>query len=182
MYDKDKTGLEFIEGFSLLAMALWVGGALFIWLTYAIYQQLVHQKNLPAALEHMQRTILEKGLSLLLLVVAMMFVNWGLEARKWQLLVSPLEKVPFMRAFSAILSGVTLSVNTPNRIGEYGGRILYLENRNKLKAIAATIVGSYSQLIITILFDWPDWSTISIISSRSRRTVILRRTSGRNYC
>lgn len=30
MYEHDKTGLEFIEGFSLLAMALWVGGALFI--------------------------------------------------------------------------------------------------------------------------------------------------------
>lgn len=27
MYDHDKTGLEFIEGFSLLAIALWVGGA-----------------------------------------------------------------------------------------------------------------------------------------------------------
>ncbi|MET0437391.1 MAG: hypothetical protein ABW043_07850 [Devosia sp.] len=27
MYDEDKTGLEFMEGFSLLAIALWVGGA-----------------------------------------------------------------------------------------------------------------------------------------------------------
>ncbi|WP_168208701.1 lysylphosphatidylglycerol synthase domain-containing protein [Chitinophaga sp. XS-30] len=129
-----------------------LGGALFIWLTYAIYQQLIHQQNLPAALAHMQSTILEKGLLLLLLVVVLMFVNWGLEAKKWQMLVAPLEAVPFARAFGAILSGVTLSVNTPNRIGEYGGRILYLENRNKLKAIAATIVGSYSQLIITIVF------------------------------
>ena len=129
-----------------------LGGALFIWLTYAIYQQLVHQENLPAALAHMHSTILEKGLLLLFFVIALMFVNWGLEARKWQLLVAPLEEVPFMRAFSAILSGVTLSVNTPNRIGEYGGRVLYLENRNKLKAIAATIVGSYSQLIVTIVF------------------------------
>lgn len=30
MYEKDKTGLEFIEGFSLLALALWIGGALFL--------------------------------------------------------------------------------------------------------------------------------------------------------
>jgi hypothetical protein len=30
MYDEDKTGLEFIEGFMLLAMALWVGGAALI--------------------------------------------------------------------------------------------------------------------------------------------------------
>lgn len=30
MYEQDKTGLEFIEGFALLAMALWIGGALFL--------------------------------------------------------------------------------------------------------------------------------------------------------
>lgn len=30
MYEHDKTGLEFIEGFSLLALALWIGGAAII--------------------------------------------------------------------------------------------------------------------------------------------------------
>lgn len=129
-----------------------LGSALCVWLTFAIYQQILHQQNLPAAWEHMKLMILERGWALLLLVVVMMFLNWGLEARKWQLLVQPLEEVPFKRAFGAILSGVSLSVNTPNRMGEYGGRILYLRNKNKLKAIAATIVGSFSQLIITIVF------------------------------
>ncbi len=129
-----------------------LGGGLFIWLTIALYRQIQHQPDLPAAWATMQASLVEKGIYLLVLVVALMFVNWGLEARKWQLLVQPLEEVSFGKAFGAILSGVTLSVNTPNRIGEYGGRILYLKNRNKLKAIAATIVGSYSQLIVTVVF------------------------------
>ncbi|WP_291421761.1 hypothetical protein [Devosia sp.] len=30
MYEHNKTGLEFMEGFSLLAIALWVGGAAFL--------------------------------------------------------------------------------------------------------------------------------------------------------
>ena len=61
--------------------------------------------------------------------------------------------MPFLRAFRAILSGVSFSINTPNRIGEYGGRVLYVQNnRSKLKAIAATMVGSFSQLIVTIIF------------------------------
>jgi uncharacterized membrane protein YbhN (UPF0104 family) len=129
-----------------------LGGALCVWLTFAIYQQILHQQNLPAAWQHMKTMVMERGWLLMIVVVVMMFVNWGLEARKWQLLVQPLEEVPFRRAFGAILSGVSLSVNTPNRIGEYGGRILYLRNKNKLKAIAATIVGSFSQLIATIVF------------------------------
>jgi hypothetical protein len=97
-------------------------------------------------------TLRQKGWLAMALVLVLMLCNWGIEARKWQKLITPLEDISFLRAFSAILSGVSLSINTPNRIGEYGGRILYLSNRNKLKAIAATIVGSFSQLIITIIF------------------------------
>lgn len=100
----------------------------------------------------MRDSLHHKGWTGLFLVVVLMFFNWGLEARKWQQLVQPLEKISFKKAFSAILSGVSISINTPNRIGEYGGRVLYLRNENKLKAIAATIVGSFSQLIVTVIF------------------------------
>jgi uncharacterized membrane protein YbhN (UPF0104 family) len=98
-------------------------------------------------------TLQDKGIVAIILVVTGMFFNWGLEARKWQLLVKPLQYISFIRAFSAVLSGVSFSINTPNRIGEYGGRVLYLRNnRSKLKGIAATMVGSFSQLIVTIIF------------------------------
>ncbi len=100
----------------------------------------------------MKASLHEKGWVALLLVLVLMIFNWGLEARKWQKLVKPLEDVSFIRAFGAILSGVSLAINTPNRIGEYGGRMLYLKNGNKLKSIAATIVGSFSQLIVTVIF------------------------------
>jgi MFS family permease len=49
-----------------------------------------------------------------------------------------------------VLSGVSFSVSTPNRIGEYLGRILYIEEGNRLRAISLTIVSSMSQLIITL--------------------------------
>jgi len=129
-----------------------LGAGLFAWLAYSIYSQLIHRDNLQLSLQHMWNTLQEKGWVGIFLVTVLMLFNWGLEARKWQTLVAPLEEVSFLRAFSAILSGVSLSINTPNRVGEYGGRILYLKNKNKLKAIAATIVGSFSQLIVTIIF------------------------------
>ena len=79
----------------------------------------------------------------------MVFFNWGLEARKWQLLVKNLETISLFKAFKAVLSGLTLSLNMPNRIGEYGGRILYIREGNRLSAISLSIAGSISQLIIT---------------------------------
>nr|WP_255480121.1 lysylphosphatidylglycerol synthase domain-containing protein [Chitinophaga sp. CF418] len=130
-----------------------LGAVLFTWLAYSIYTQLLHRPNLKASLWQMLNTLETRGGVALLVVVAGMFLNWGLEARKWQLLVKPLQHISFPRAFSAVLSGVSFSINTPNRIGEYGGRVLYLRNnRSKLKAIAATMVGSFSQLIVTIIF------------------------------
>ncbi|MFB6457510.1 lysylphosphatidylglycerol synthase domain-containing protein [Chitinophaga sp. Hz27] len=129
-----------------------VGGALFIWLAYSLYTQITHRENLRESLEQMRESLDKKGWTGIVLVLVLMLFNWGFEARKWQVLVKPLERVSFIRAFSAILSGVSVSINTPNRIGEYGGRVLYLQDENKLKAIAATIVGSFSQLIVTVIF------------------------------
>jgi hypothetical protein len=78
-------------------------------------------------------------------------VNWGIEARKWQLLVNQLEPISFLRAYYSVLSGVSISINTPNRIGEYGGRILHLRPENRLKAISLNMITSVSQLILTLV-------------------------------
>jgi hypothetical protein len=80
-----------------------------------------------------------------------MFLNWGIEAKKWQISVASIHPINFTKAFKAILSGVSFSVTMPNRIGEYLGRILYLPEGNRLKSISVTLVGSISQLYVTII-------------------------------
>ena len=62
----------------------------------------------------------------------------------------PIQQISFFTAYKSVLSGLTLSLNTPNRIGEYGGRILYIKDGNRIKAISLSIAGSISQLIITL--------------------------------
>lgn len=73
---------------------------------------------------------------------------------KWQVLISHIQKISFLTAFKAILSGLSVSVamNTPNGSGEYIGRILYIKQGNRLRAITLTFVGSISQLIVTMFF------------------------------
>lgn len=80
-----------------------------------------------------------------------MLLNWGLEARKWQLLLQPLEKLSLFNCFKSVLAGCSITMLTPNRVGEYGGRILYVKQENRLDAIPLTILGSISQLFITVL-------------------------------
>jgi hypothetical protein len=81
-----------------------------------------------------------------------MFLNWSIEALKWKIVVKHIEDISFVTAFKGILAGVSLAINTPNRVGEYFGRMIYLSEGNRLRAITLTVVGSTSQLIITVIF------------------------------
>ncbi|HEY4150955.1 MAG TPA: lysylphosphatidylglycerol synthase domain-containing protein [Chitinophagaceae bacterium] len=129
-----------------------LGPVLFIWLSYSIYRQVLQQPHLPSAWQNLKQSFSGDAAWKFYTALLLMPVNWGLEARKWQILLRPLEKLPFWTSFKAILSGVAFSINTPNRIGEYGGRILYVKEGHRWKAVSLTIIGSFSQLIITLLF------------------------------
>jgi MFS family permease len=80
-----------------------------------------------------------------------MLVNWGIEAKKWQLLVVHVQQFSFIKAFKSVLAGCSITMLTPNRIGEYGGRILFLKEENRIKGISLNIAGSISQLLITMV-------------------------------
>ena len=82
--------------------------------------------------------------------IALMPINWILETVKWRVLIKNFETQSFWHSFKAIMSGVTLSIFTPNRIGEYGGRILLVKPENNLKGIAATLVGSFAQFVVLL--------------------------------
>lgn len=85
------------------------------------------------------------------IVLLLMPVNWGFEAYKWQFLINKLEKIPFLKSFKAVYSGVSVSVFTPNRVGEWFGRIFILEKANPWESMFSTIIGSISQLFITLI-------------------------------
>ena len=87
-----------------------------------------------------------------ILVFVLMFVNWSLEALKWKISVQGVQPVSFFKSLKAIFSGVSFSVTTPNRTGEYLGRVLYMDDGNRLRVISLTILGSISQLLVTIFF------------------------------
>lgn len=122
-----------------------------IWLTYNIYQQIQQQKDLGKAFTTIQTSLQTTAAWKLYVVIILMFMNWGIEAKKWQLLISHIQHISFLRAFRAVFTGQAIAFNTLNGVGEYLGRIVYLADGNKIRAIALSIIGSISQLIITLL-------------------------------
>ena len=84
--------------------------------------------------------------------IALMLINWMLEARKWQYLLKKKERISLTNSLMAVFSGITVSIFTPNRIGEYVGRIFMLRKTNPIQGALITIMGSISQLMITLVF------------------------------
>lgn len=121
------------------------------WLFYSLYQQIKLQPNLGQSIALIREAPFGAQAWKFWTVIILVFFNWGFEARKWQVLIQPVQKMNFFTAYKSVLSGVALSINTPNRIGEYGGRILYIKDGSRIKAISLSIAGSISQLIITLL-------------------------------
>ena len=119
---------------------------------YFLYQQVVSKKAFEGfdLLFIKQNIFQNKGL--IILVLFMMFFNWLLEALKWQFLIKKIEKISLITALRAVFSGITVSVFTPNRVGEYGGRVFCLEKADRIQAVLITVLGSMSQLLTTILF------------------------------
>lgn len=92
-------------------------------------------------------------------VVALMVVNWGLEAWKWRALVASEERLSFWNAVKATLAGTGVSLLTPNRTGEFVGRALFLRPEVRVQGAALTVLGSIAQLSVTCLAGcvalWP---------------------------
>lgn len=97
--------------------------------------------------------ILRKPFTYLLLaaVILLMILNWTIESFKWQKLILPLQNIAFANSFKAVIAGVSIGLFTPNRVGEIGGRILFLEKGNRTAGAFLSVIGSLAQFVATIL-------------------------------
>lgn len=128
-----------------------VGPLVFCLLAYSIYDQIQRQPNWEASLIAIANAFDSSALWKLFIVVLLMVLNWGIEARKWQVAMKPLSPLPFRQSFMAIFTGTTMAFFTPNRMGEYFGRMLYLRQGLRLQSISVTIACSMAQLLVTVL-------------------------------
>ena len=126
------------------------GAAISLLLLWSIYVQVMKQVHSldPGAWKHAGR------IGYLLTCIILMFANTSLEGFKWYLLCRSVEPVSYARAFSSYLAGVAFAIITPNRIGEYPGRILYLGRTNTLRYINVSILGVTAQLWSVYLFGF----------------------------
>lgn len=91
---------------------------------------------------------------LFILVLVMMPLNWGIEAWKWKFLVSKSEEVRLLVAMKAVYAGISISSLSPNRVGEFFGRVFVLKKTSFWKGVVMTVLGSYAQTFVTLIFGF----------------------------
>ena len=117
-----------------------------------IYVKLIGHKDLKqflALIGTMPKSQIWLALSA---VVLLMFFNWGIEGLKWKRLIKPIEPVGSWLAIQSVFCGLTWAVFTPNRIGEYGGRVFFLSPKRRIVGIVGMAVGNIGQLVLTNVF------------------------------
>lgn len=122
-----------------------------MWLGFHLYRVIVVQPGRAQAWAQIETAFTGVQSWQVYLAVILVCANWGIEALKWRYMIKPVQQISFFRAFKGVLAGTSLAVNTPNQVGEYFGRMIYVEEGNRLRTIPLTIAGSFSQLIVTLV-------------------------------
>lgn len=91
----------------------------------------------------------------LLLTIFLLPLNWLLESAKWKEIVKRLEFISLKKSFQSVLSGITVGFFTPNRIGEYPGRVVFLNNVNRIPAIVLGFIGTLAQTLAIVICGIP---------------------------
>jgi len=140
--DKYKQAIIF-----LLKLAIVAGAFYFVW-----HQLFTNELLSFTQLKQQISILFSENIWLLLLLFLFTDVNWILEIFKWKTLASHEKKITFFEAYEQCLASLTVSVITPNRIGEYGAKAFYFEKKQRKKIMVLNLIGNLSQLTVTMVF------------------------------
>lgn len=128
----------------------WLVKALILVLAFTfIYRRLSNNEGL----KHFQSLITNVGrlqaIAVIVFIVLLMVINYLLEAVKWRYLTQKWAPISLWQAIESVFCGLTLAIFTPNRWGEFGGRVMFLPPRRRVHGVFAMAVGTFGQLVVT---------------------------------
>lgn len=115
-------------------------------------------------------------------IIFMLFftiINHFLEIKKWKTLTKSVKNNSWFEATEQSLASLTFSIITPNRIGEYGAKVLYYPNNKRKQILLLNFAGNFYQLAITIILGMISlvylckYASFSIVSSQISIIIII---------
>lgn len=118
---------------------------------YFIYDKLANNPELSFShfIQFTSKNDVFSPATITLLLIFTLF-NWFFEILKWQKLVSVVQNISFKDAIKQSLGALTVSLFTPNRIGEYGAKALYYHYSTRKKILLVNLINNMLQMSITV--------------------------------
>ncbi|MCB0692344.1 MAG: flippase-like domain-containing protein [Saprospiraceae bacterium] len=114
--------------------------------------QISSQEDLLKTWSEFKSMDFTKNIFYLILALLLMPINWGIEIIKWKNLVSTIDKITGRQSTYAVLTGISMGIVTPARIGEYIGRLSVLTPEKRPPGVVLMFINSLAQNIINIFF------------------------------
>jgi len=133
---------------------------------FKTFQQKEH--NIKFLIIEFSRISIRENAFRIILVILLLFANWGFEAKKWQILVNKIEIITFIDAYQSVLVGLSLGFITPANLGDYAGRILRLKSQKRSEGIGVIILGNGIQFYTALLFG-----VISYLQIFSKKVIFM---------
>lgn len=142
-----KTSILSEKLISLFKILLFV---IIVWMLYKTFKD--KQQNIGDLIVECQKTLLWENLWKGILLILLIFFNWGFEAKKWQQLALKVEEISFKEALKGVLMGLSLGFITPANLGDYAGRMWKFQHQKRVESIGAILLGNGIQFYISLLF------------------------------
>ncbi|MGV6829198.1 MAG: hypothetical protein ACWA45_07355 [Flavobacteriales bacterium] len=100
-------------------------------------------------------TILSQKKDLLLWIISFILLatlNWFFEVLKWKTLLAKVENISFFTALKQSLYALTVSLATPNRIGDYGAKAYFFEAKKYKQILLLNFFSNGVQMLVTLIF------------------------------
>lgn len=120
---------------------------------YFIYSKLAENENLQfnEFIAFLKENNTFSAKNIIFLIFLSLF-NWFFEILKWQQLVKTIKQISFRSALEQSLGGLTASLITPNRIGDYGAKAVYYAKQHRTKIVLLNLLSNMTQMTITTIF------------------------------
>lgn len=119
----------------------------FIGICYALYIQLA-----KISIEDFEEIDVSNWFYFLVAVLLVVF-NWGIELIKWIIVIKPISKEHSgLTLTKSLFAGIATGIITPNRLGNFIGRMLYFKGRKRILAALGTLYANLSQFLATLIF------------------------------
>jgi len=136
---RTKKIFSYLLKLGILALAFW----------YIYHGIIKYEDNLQKFNKLVENITYSRVLIRLIFIVLLMIANWVLESLKWRYVTRELFPITVWQAIESVFCGLTWAIFTPNRLGEFGGRVMFLPNRKRIHGVFAMTVGAFGQSVVT---------------------------------